>query len=74
MHYIGETSRALRKRMYEHKSSVIKDGQITPASHHFKNDGHSHKCMQFSVLSCCLLGCSTGANPTTGPTMLESVS
>ena len=53
MHYIGETSRTLRKRMYEHKSSVIKDGQITPASRHFKNDGHSHKHMQFSVLEWC---------------------
>ena len=25
-------------------------GQIKPVSHHFKNDGHSHKHMQFSRL------------------------
>ena len=28
-HYVGETSRALRKRTYEHKVSAQKDGQIT---------------------------------------------
>ena len=39
--------------MYEHKASVLKDGQITPVSHHFKNDGHSHKHMQVSVLEWC---------------------
>ena len=53
MHYVGETSRALRKRMYEHKASVLKDGQITPVSRHFKNDGHSHRHVQFSVLEWC---------------------
>ena len=52
-HYVGETSRAFRKRMYEHKASVLKDGLITPVSRHFKNDGHSHKHMQFSVLQWC---------------------
>ena len=52
-HYVGETSRALRKRMYEHKSSDQKDGQITPVSRHFKSDGHSHKHMQFTVLEWC---------------------
>ena len=52
-HYVGETSRALRKRMYEHKSSAQKDGQITPVSRHFKSDGHSHKHMQFTVLEWC---------------------
>ena len=30
MHYVGETSRALGKRIYEHKASVQKDRQITP--------------------------------------------
>ena len=39
--------------MYEHKASVLKDGQITPVSRHFKIDGHSHKHMQFSVLEWC---------------------
>ena len=52
-HYVEETSRALRKRMYEHKSSAQKDGQITPVSRHFKSDGHSHKHMQFTVLEWC---------------------
>ena len=53
IYYVGETYRALRKRMYEHKASVLKDGPITPVSRHFKNDGHSHKHMQFSVLEWC---------------------
>ena len=53
MQNVGETCRVLRKRMYEHKSSVLKDGLSTPVSRHFKNDGHSHKHMQFSVLECC---------------------
>ena len=52
-HYVGETSRALRKRMYEQKASVLKDGQPTPVSRHFNNDGHSHKHMQFTVLEWC---------------------
>ena len=52
-HYVGETSRALKKKKYEHKTSVLKDGQITPVSRHFKNDGHSHRHMQFSVLEWC---------------------
>ena len=39
--------------MNEHKASVLKDGQITPVSCHFKNDGHSHKHMQFSMLEWC---------------------
>ena len=51
--YVGETSRAFRKRMYEHKASVQKDGQITPVSHHFKSDVHNHKDMKFSVLERC---------------------
>ena len=52
-HYVGESSRAFRKRMYEHKASVQKDGQITSVSHHFKSEGHSHKDMKFSVLEWC---------------------
>ena len=50
MQHIGETKRANRNRMYEHKSSVQKEG---PVSRHFKNDGHNHKHMQFSVLEWC---------------------
>ena len=53
MQYVGETCRALRKRMYEHRSTVLKDGPSTPVSRHFKNDGHSHRQMQFSVLEWC---------------------
>ena len=52
-HYVGETCRALRKRVYEHKASVQKDGQSTPVSHHFKSDGHSHMDMKFIVLEWC---------------------
>ena len=29
-------------------------GQIKPVSHHFKNDRHSHKHMQFSMLEGCI--------------------
>ena len=53
-HYVGETSRALRQRMYEHRHSVQKEhGKDTPVSRHFKSDGHNHKNMQFSVLEWC---------------------
>ena len=52
-HYVGETSRAFRKRMYEHKASVQRDGQITPVSRHFKSEGHTHNDMKFSVLEWC---------------------
>ena len=41
------------RRMYEHKVSVQKDGQITTVSRHFKSNGHSHKDMKFSVLEWC---------------------
>ena len=41
-------------RMYEHRSSVSKDGKKpTPVSRHFSSDGHSHKHMKFSVLEWC---------------------
>ena len=53
MHHVGQTSRALRKRIYEHKASFQKDGQIIPVSHHFNNDGHNHRHMQFPVLEWC---------------------
>ena len=36
--------------MDEHKASAQKDGQPRPVSRHFKNDGHSHRHMQFSLL------------------------
>ena len=52
-HYVGETSRALRKRMYEYKATVLKDGQETPVSRHFKSEGHNHEHMQFTLLEWC---------------------
>ena len=53
-HYVGETSRAFRQRMYEHRHSVQKADTIdTPVSRHFTSDGHNHKNMQFSVLEWC---------------------
>ena len=52
-HYVRETSRALRKRMYEHKATVLKDGQETPVSRHFKSEGHNHKHMQLTLLEWC---------------------
>ena len=52
-HYMGETCRALRKRMYEHKVSVQKDGQSTPVSCQFKSDGHIHTDIKFTVLEWC---------------------
>ena len=57
MYYVSETSRALRKRIYEYKASVQKDEQITPVSCHFKHDGHYHRHMQFSVLEWCIPQC-----------------
>ena len=53
-HYVGETSRALRKRMYEHKASVLKDGQITPVSRHFK--------MMDTVTNICSSACLSGVH------------
>ena len=41
--------------MYKHKASAQKDGQATPVSRHFKNDGHNHGRMQFSVIEWCTL-------------------
>ena len=53
-HYVGETSRAFRQRMYEHRHSVQKADKIdTPVSRHFTSEGHNHKNMQFSVLEWC---------------------
>ena len=52
-HFVGKTSRAFRKRMYEHKFSVKKDGQVTPVYCHFKSEGHNHRDMLFSWLQWC---------------------
>ena len=50
--YIGESSRGLRNRIYEHISSAkLKHKQgTTPVSRHFSEKGHSHKDMKFSVI------------------------
>ena len=53
--YVGETGREFRKRMYEHRLSVMKpkDTRQTPVSRHFTSENHNHTHMQFSVLEWC---------------------
>ena len=55
MYYVGETGRAFRSRIYEHKLSVSKpkDNRVTPVSKHFAGTGHSIKDMQFIILEWC---------------------
>ena len=55
MYYVGETGRAFRSRIYEHKLSVKKpkDNRVTPVSKHFTGTGHSIKDMQFTILEWC---------------------
>ena len=55
MDYVGETGREFRKRIYEHRLSVMKpkDNRNTPVSRHFTTEGHNHTHMQFSVLEWC---------------------
>ena len=55
MHSVRETCRVLRKRKCEHKASVEKDGQPTPVSRQFKNNGCNHIHMHLSVLEWCTL-------------------
>ena len=52
---IGETGRAFRHRMYEHRLSVNKpkDNRVTPVSKYFTGTNHSIKDMQFSILDWC---------------------
>ena len=54
-YYLGETGRAFRARIYEHKLSVQKpkDSRITPVSKHFTGKGHSVRNMQFTILEWC---------------------
>ena len=51
-YYAGETGRAFRSRIYEHKLSVnkLKDSRMTPVSKLFTEKGHSVKDMQYSIL------------------------
>ena len=55
MYYAGETGRAFRSRIYEHKLSVKKpkDNRVTPVSKHFTGTGYSIKDMQFTILEWC---------------------
>ena len=55
MYYVGETGRAFRSRIYEHKLSVKKpkDNRVTPVSKHFTGTGHSIRDMQFTILEWC---------------------
>ena len=54
-YYVGETGRAFRQRIYEHRLSVNKpkDNRVTPVSKHFTGKSHSIKDMQFSILEWC---------------------
>ena len=54
-YYVGETGRAFRQRIYEHRLSVNKpkDNRVTPVSKHFTGTNHSIKDMQFSILEWC---------------------
>ena len=56
-YYVGETGRAFRHRIYEHKLSVSKpkETRITPVSKHFTEKGHSVRDMKFSRLEWCSL-------------------
>ena len=54
-YYVGETGRAFRAQICEHKLSVnkAKDSRVTPVSKHFTEKGHSAKDMWFSILEWC---------------------
>ena len=54
MCYVGETSREFRKRIYEHRNSVLnpKLSRCTPVSRHFTQQNHKTSHMEFSVLVC----------------------
>ena len=55
MAYVGEKGRKIRKRIYEHRLSVMKpkDSRTAPVSRHFTTNNHNHTHMQFSVLEWC---------------------
>ena len=55
MYYVGETSREFRKRIYEHRNSVLnsKPNRCTPVSRHFTQTNHKATHMEFSVLEWC---------------------
>ena len=49
--YVGQTSRKLRDRMYEHKRSITNpSGQDTPVRRHFTQQGHNVSHLSFQVL------------------------
>ena len=55
MVYVGETYREFRKRIYEHRNSVLKPkpSRSTPVSRHFIYDKHRVSHMEFSGLELC---------------------
>ena len=50
--YIGETGRQFRKKVYEHRLTVMKakEKRTTHVSRHFATDNRAHNHMRFSVL------------------------
>ena len=49
--YVGQTSRKLRDRMYEHKRSITNPKvEPTPVSRHFSQKGHNVNHLRFQVL------------------------
>jgi hypothetical protein len=59
MQYIGETSRPIRQRIYEHLYSITKnDTKPTPVSKHFHQAHHNPNDLSFSIIEDCnLLNC-----------------
>jgi hypothetical protein len=51
MQYIGETSRPIRQRIYEHLYSITKnDTKPTPVSRHFHQAHHSPNDLSFTII------------------------
>jgi arginyl-tRNA--protein-N-Asp/Glu arginylyltransferase len=59
MQYIGETSRPIRQRIYEHLYSITKGGtKPTPVSRHFHPAHYSPNDLSFTIIEDCnLLKC-----------------
>ena len=55
MYCVGETSREFRKRIYEHRNSVLnpKPSRCTPVSIHFTQQNHKASHMEISALEWC---------------------
>ncbi|MCP4490897.1 MAG: GIY-YIG nuclease family protein [Gammaproteobacteria bacterium] len=48
--YVGQTKRALKDRILEHRRSVLKKGAGTFLSKHFSNDQHSHSDIMVQIV------------------------